>query len=562
MNVVWFWTFWHWSKESFREGSLLRSPLHGIGSHWDEWFRHEASESDLRAIEETGRSEASQRQFLVWFFRNWAGEIMERRMAPLFVLSQLAPLPPFNKWPALARYRAGYSVGGISAIVLAEQSQGQAEDVRLVEAVILPSDRSGQKIASEGFVAEVAHLETTRTAAKGLLRGNGLLRLLAMWVMGGARPYSGWLKGVLFTGWATVAGLIIFLIVGPEPDGRLFGICAALAGLWGCLVLFAVTSAINQIVNAWRTGREMSELLETSQVRLRMNGGLTLQGGSAGLPFALNIVRALCQAQPRAVGHSWIWQRLFRETRSHAGSWAATGSVTQNGAIKAVVLEPKLRASLGHDRIRRILTPLQRDANREAIERLASTSAPAARKATQTVPGGAGLQLGFAAESPSLRISRCRHIAQAIMALGRFADSRQVAVNIFAVVVSTVMLIALPDLRSILFPHRAPAAIAPASLSPYELWISLDTKHPQYFHAVLESDYWSNRRAEVKRYGGVTPSVRAQIPFHRLTGITSANENQGYVWIERRQRFLMREYNPGERVGRYSIPYLTRLGHE
>ena len=46
MRFVWFWTFWHWSKESFRHGSLLRSPLHGIGSHWDEWFRHEASERD------------------------------------------------------------------------------------------------------------------------------------------------------------------------------------------------------------------------------------------------------------------------------------------------------------------------------------------------------------------------------------------------------------------------------------------------------------------------------------------------------------------------------------
>ena len=148
------------------------------------------------------------------------------------------------------------------------------------------------------------------------------------------------------------------------------------------------------------------------------------------------------------------------------------------------------------------------------------------------------------------------------MALGRFADSRQVAANIFAILVSAIMLMALPDLRSILFPHPAPAAVVPASPSPYELWISLDTEHPEYFCAVLESDYWSNRRAEVKRYGGVTPSVRAQIPFHRLIGITTANENQGYVWVERRQRFLMREYNPGERVGRYSIPYLTRLGHE
>jgi len=45
-------TFWHWSKESFREGSLLSGPLHGIGSHWDEWYRHEASGGTrkLRAI--------------------------------------------------------------------------------------------------------------------------------------------------------------------------------------------------------------------------------------------------------------------------------------------------------------------------------------------------------------------------------------------------------------------------------------------------------------------------------------------------------------------------------
>ena len=49
MCFVWFWTFWHWSKENFRGGSLLRSPLHGVGSHWDEWFCHEVSESDLRA---------------------------------------------------------------------------------------------------------------------------------------------------------------------------------------------------------------------------------------------------------------------------------------------------------------------------------------------------------------------------------------------------------------------------------------------------------------------------------------------------------------------------------
>ena len=124
------------------------------------------------------------------------------------------------------------------------------------------------------------------------------------------------------------------------------------------------------------------------------------------------------------------------------------------------------------------------------------------------------------------------------------------------------MLMALPDLRSILLPYPAPVAVTPASSSPYYLWVSLDTKYPKYFSAVLESAYWSNRRSEVKARGGVTPSVRAEIQLHRLTGMTAANEEDGVVWIERRRRFLGREFYPGERVGHYSIPYLSRLGHE
>jgi len=72
MRFVWFWTFWYWSKEGFRTGTLLRGPLHGIGGHWDEWFHHEASEEDRRAIQETGRTERGQRLFAAWLQRHWA----------------------------------------------------------------------------------------------------------------------------------------------------------------------------------------------------------------------------------------------------------------------------------------------------------------------------------------------------------------------------------------------------------------------------------------------------------------------------------------------------------
>jgi hypothetical protein len=47
------------------------------------------------------------------------------------------------------------------------------------------------------------------------------------------------------------------------------------------------------------------------------------------------------------------------------------------------------------------------------------------------------------------------------------------------------------------------------------IWVSLDTKHPECFQVVLDSGYWSNRRAEVKRYSGANASVRAEIPLRR-----------------------------------------------
>ena len=42
----------------------------------------------------------------------------------------------------------------------------------------------------------------------------------------------------------------------------------------------------------------------------------------------------------------------------------------------------------------------------------------------------------------------------------------------------------------------------------------------------------------------------------------SMPEEDGVVWIERRRRFLGREYLPGERVGRYTFSYVSKLKHE
>jgi len=293
-----------------------------------------------------------------------------------------------------------------------------------------------------------------------------------------------------------------------------------------------------------------------------MNGGLTIKGGSAGLPFCLNMLTSLFRADPRASDGSWIWQRLGRRLRAETNGWAATGVVTADGFLKPVVLEPKLRACIQHAGIKHILTPNERDASGEAVARLISAMTPTSLKSGPDMPTTALVQLGFAAEKRRLVSHRCRHVAQAMMTLGGFNSGWQRAVTVVALVTSCVMLFALQDLWCILLPPRAPDIVTPSSPSPYYLWVSLDTKHPEYFEVVLESKYWSNRRAKVARYSGANASVRAEILLHRLTGQIAQDGEDGTVWIERRRRFLTREYASEERVGCYSVAYLNRLIHD
>src|SRR5262249_25834042 len=286
MHYIWFWTFWHWSKESFRSRIVLRAPLQGIAGHWDEWFCHEASESDRRAIQQVGKTESMQRQFILWLRRHWAPEVDPggNRLIPRFVLGQLARVPPFNGWAAFNPYRTRYGIVGVRAIVLAEKSAGKSEDIRMVEALILPreDDSTASAILTEGFHAERSDLERPLEAVKRLLSARGLAVFLAQWLVSGRRPYPRWFAAALFLGWAAVSGMVLLLLFGPEPGNNLFLMEAGLVALWLGLMLTALAAVVVQAWRAWQTAVALRIRLETSQVRLRMNGGLTLRGGSAG----------------------------------------------------------------------------------------------------------------------------------------------------------------------------------------------------------------------------------------------------------------------------------------
>jgi hypothetical protein len=232
--------------------------------------------------------------------------------------------------------------------------------------------------------------------------------------------------------------------------------------------------------------------------------------------------------------------------------------VTSQGSVESVVIEPKIRACLRNSEITDILTPWQPEARQSVIDKLTLASG----RPTRERPMAAEMTRAFASERHRVRSHRCRHAAQSIMAVGEFSSRSQVAVNFLAIALSIIMVVALPDIRDVLAPPAPPVAVKPSSPSPYYLWISLDTKRPEAFTVLLESGFWANRRADVANHTGPGGSARAEMRLSRLSRQETADEEDGRVSVERRQKFLTREFQLGERVGSYSLSYLTQLGNE
>jgi hypothetical protein len=327
-----------------------------------------------------------------------------------------------------------------------------------------------------------------------------------------------------------------------------------LLALWSLLVVTALAVAATLGFNAWRTGRVLRTRMDERQIHLRMSDGLSVQGGSAGLAFCLNALLAIYRSHPLVTNRTWLWERFFRKLRVASQTWAATGIIDADGSVEHVVLNPKIRACLRDPAITDVLTPWQPEARQSEIDKVAATT----RSIGRAMPN-AGVVLGFASVQKKLHSHRCRHAAQSIMAVGDFTSRTQVTANVLALAVSVAMMLALPDMRNVLDPPAAPRVVLPGSPSPYYLWVSLDTNRPEAFRAKLESGFWSNRRADVFAYGGADGSVRAEMRLSRHSRQSTIDERDGTVWIERRRKFLNREFKGGERIASYPFAHVTGL---
>lgn len=560
-RFIWFWTFWHWSRESCRVGALSHDSLYRFSGNWDAWFHHEASDQDLLAIAGIGRDQELQGQFVTWIFQRWSrqADLTGNRTLARFVITQLARVAPFDRWADFEKYRKDYGAQGVSAIILPQGSHGEAEDVHTVEALLLPDFGEGAaaKIGFEGFHADEKELAVSQQAVVNLLGGRSLSMLLAIWIFTGHRPYRRWLKKTIAAGWLTLAIIIALLRFGPEPGAQLAPLVGFASFLWGALVLFALTSLVSESFHLWREGRQWRGLLSQSKVWLRMDHELTLRGGSAGLPFSLNILLSLRRAYRTNKSRSWVWRNIFARLLTDSPSWAATGVITPHGRVNAVVLEPKLRACAQKPAIRHILTPKQRDAKSENLKRVDL----ALQRVKPTPRRSFSLRLGYAAGYSALRLHPCSHLTRAVMSLSRLTSAVHIALLPVTFAVTLALAIASHDMWCILRPPEAPLAIAASSPSPAFLRIGLQTAQPNYFKVLLESEYWVNRRAPVGPPGSPFDFPYAEIPLVRAARPTTgdADTDEGTVWVERRRLFLGREFQFGERVGRYSVSEFSRL---
>jgi hypothetical protein len=521
VKYLWFWNFWHWSAEGAISGTLLRGPMHGIAGHWDEWFHHEAQPDDIAAIAHLSAQPERQREFIAWLVRRWAPNALWKgeRPSARFVLSQLAQLPPFDEWITLSAFRHGYGVRGLSAIVLADGSTGEAGDVRHTEAIAIARDSAvaHSGVVAEGFTAPAAQLSTPRRAVESLLTGRGRLVLLTAWFLGGHRPFPRTMRITLGGAWLLVCALIVVLLVGPDPGAALTPLMSLLIVLWLLLVTIDGSVALVVAAQAWREGRRVRATLDRQEVRLSMPGGLRLIGGSAGLPFALNVLLAASRAAPSTTNDGWLWRRIVRALRTHAPQWAATGGIDEVGRVLPVVLEPKLRASTRQGAITHVLVPKQSGASRAAQERDTAGNGVQAVAHAQSAPPRSPTVSGFTATGGDQpEVHTCSHLAQAVLTIAGLSSRTQRIMTGVAGMASAVLLAATPDIRAILAPAPAPMIVAPFSSTAYALWVNLDGERQRDFWVVLESGFWSNRRVMMQRSNmrsGGPP--RAEIPLRR-----------------------------------------------
>jgi hypothetical protein len=168
--------------------------------------------------------------------------------------------------------------------------------------------------------------------------------------------------------------------------------------------------------------------------------------------------------------------------------------------------------------------------------------------------------LGYATGFIPLRLHRCSRAEAAFFAISGLSSIWQLTLNVMAIVVSVVVVATARDLRCILIPPPAPVPVAGSLAGTDTLHVTLETAHAKYFRAALESDVWINRRIAFSVARGAPATARLQVSLVRTAGQSSAKTDDGTVWMERRYLFWGRQFRMSEKVGRYSVSYLSRLG--
>jgi len=296
--------FWKWSET----GEVAeRHPFNKIRVNWERWLTRCGPEQLSRIRISERANETVQQGFIDWITVEWPGKKYPNHLkAGRFVLFQLGHLNPFFRWRLLERFRTGDEVRGFQTVLTEADSRGTRLDIKRIEALLIPEERSEARIYTENFeFADSSILSRSLNAVRTILTERSSLPVKSVF---------------------------------SHP-----------------LTVFESAFYANE-------SQRRLNLLESSQIRLIM-GGLhgqeaRIAGDSVGSALALGILVALDESAPAAgARRGGYWARLFHKVRDQSATFVISGSVDDQGRMTPVSRIDEKLAAVDNSGVKNFVVP-------------------------------------------------------------------------------------------------------------------------------------------------------------------------------------------------------------
>jgi hypothetical protein len=439
----------------------------------------------------------------------WIEGMFHRRGEARLALIQVAQIPLFRFWQCLESYRLEVFQGAYAIILPPEGSRNKSGRKELLSVFAIPKEATTPAFYPVNLSTSDAPLRDARNAALSIFCGFALGVFLLCWVFMGRKRHRLRFSLLLCISWALMMGILLFLGFAspfdyPQYDRVLVPSLWALVIAPLVLALYAIAVDVSVSLRAWCQGHEWGKLLRESDLYLLIGspdkqGYLKVEGPSFGVSLCLSILLGVQIQKPVNEKQSWLWWLLFDQMAKNLKKWGCTGEVTAAGWIKPVDrIRDKFEAALVDTSLNNIITPFQGEARRRVVKEVCRDMAKRSRFSASL-----HVEAWQAACARRLRLRRCFHLAQVLMAVGGLKDSRAVAANALLAGLLLVGVATFPANYEHICPPPLPDQVVEKFWTGHDiksdgdrLNVYIKTDYPADFLVLLNSRYWVNRQAQ------------------------------------------------------------------